>query len=677
MAEGTKAPSNIDLNNPEFQKAWELLRYTRRSVFLTGKAGTGKSTFLRYITQHTKKKYVVLAPTGIAAVNVGGQTLHSFFKLPFKPFLKSDPEFGKKRLKDRLQYSKEQIKLINALELIIIDEISMVRADTIDLIDRILRVYTHNHREPFGGKQLLLVGDVFQLEPVVTPDTRKILATEYDNAFFFSARTFGELDLVPIELKKVYRQRNTDFIALLDRIRDGRPTGADMAAINSRWVPVGTIENLLPAPATGETSDEKLVMTIASTRTIVDSINENRLDALPSKEYVYEAEVKGEFPENNFPTDKTLRLKVGAQVVFVKNDMERRWVNGTLARVTTTLTDKIEVTLADGSKEVLEPEIWANVKYHLDEETGKVIEEEKGSFQQFPIKLAWALTIHKSQGLTFDNVIIDLGRGAFTGGQSYVALSRCTSIEGITLRSSIHPRDIWVNRAVSEFSRHFNDDTLIETSLTEARAEGRYNEARQRALAGDLVGAFDTLLEAVADYPKPVQSGGVRRLMRRYLKPYRKLLKRCEDLEAEVDRQGAILKRLAEENLELGHICFDNGDADGAIANYRRAMELSPDCGKAWAEIAEVYYSINDYDEAISCVRKAVKKLPYDWEPALRGGLMATSTGDYAQAMDLLLTALQRNKRIAAIHRALADLYLQLGDEGSANDHLRQADSLE
>lgn len=418
----------IDLDNPEFQRAWELLQYTSQSVFLTGKAGTGKSTFLRYITRHTHKPYVVLAPTGIAAVNAGGQTLHSFFRIPFKPITPEDPDFDRKCLAERMKYPAVLIKLIRKLELIIIDEISMVRADIIDFIDKLLRFYTRNERQPFGGKQLLLVGDVFQLEPVVTGDMRDILRPYYRNFYFFGAHAFSRIRIVPIELRKVYRQNDPEFIALLDRIRAGISTPQDIARLNTRV-------SVIPTP--GKKAAKDFSMTLAARRDMVDHINEAHLNAISKPAFEFHGIIKGDFPENSLPTDLDLSLKEGAQVVFIKNDPDHRWVNGTVGRVSAVAADLLEVTLESGATHRLKQEVWNNIKYTLNPKTKKIDETVLGSFTQYPVKLAWALTVHKSQGLTFNNAIIDLGHGAFAGGQTYVALSRCRSFEGMTDRKSV------------------------------------------------------------------------------------------------------------------------------------------------------------------------------------------------------------------------------------------------
>ena len=433
---------NIDLDNPEFQDAWDVLQHTHQSVFLTGKAGTGKSTFLKYIRANTKKKTVVLAPTGIAAVNVGGQTMHSFFKIPFKPMVPDDPDYANPaRMRKMLRYTKEKMKLIRELELIIIDEISMVRADIIDFVDRVLRVYSGNMREPFGGKQLLLVGDIFQLEPVVTHDTRDILRRYYRNFFFFNARAFEQINLVPIELRKIYRQSDNDFIALLDRVRVNRASAADIARLNQRCNP------------DYQEINNEFAITLATRRDTVDAINDEHMNALKTPEYVYEGAIEGDFPDNSLPTALNLVLKEGAQVIFIRNDKQGRWCNGTIGRVTRLNAESVYVALEDGNEMLVEWEVWENMQYTYNEKEKKVEEKVLGSFSQIPIKPAWALTVHRSQGLTFNRVVIDFAGGAFTGGQTYVALSRCTSLEGITLLKPLSQRDIIVNTAIVDFSR--------------------------------------------------------------------------------------------------------------------------------------------------------------------------------------------------------------------------------
>ena len=369
----------VDTQNQEFQDALNLIQYTRQSVFLTGKAGTGKSTFLKYICQNTKKKHIVLAPTGIAAINAGGSTMHSFFKLPFYPLLPDDPNLSlqKGRIHEFFKYAKPHRKLIEQVELVIIDEISMVRADTIDAIDRILRVYSHNLREPFGGKQILLVGDVFQLEPVVKNDEREIINRFYPTPYFFSARVFAEIDLVSIELKKVYRQTDKVFVSVLDHIRTNTAGAADLQLLNTRY---GT---------SLRQSEEDMYITLATRRDSVDFINDKKLAELPGDPITFPGEITGEFPESSLPTPKDLVLKPGAQIIFIKNDYEKRWVNGTIGVVSGIDEEGTIYVITDDGKECdVKKDSWRNIRYRYNEEKKQIEEEELGVFVQYPIRLA-------------------------------------------------------------------------------------------------------------------------------------------------------------------------------------------------------------------------------------------------------------------------------------------------
>lgn len=657
----------IDTDSPEFQNALKLVSYTSQSVFLTGKAGTGKSTFLKYLTATTKKKFVVLAPTGIAAVNAGGQTLHSFFKLPFKPMLPDDPDFSTpSRLKQRLKYSKQMVKMLRTLDLIIIDEVSMVRADTIDFIDRILKTYTGNWRQPFGGKQLLLVGDVFQLEPVVTGDTRDVLCHYYkEGVFFFNAYAFSDLSVVPIELNKVYRQTDTDFISMLDRIRVGSPTDTDIAILNSRVIPPGSL------------FDGDFVMTIATRRDIVDSINQSGLAKLPTPERTYTGVVKGDFPESSLPTDWHLTLKEGAQVVFVKNDVERRWVNGTIGRAVELSDSQLVVELEDGTRHEVEPDVWENVKYSYDEEKKKVVETVIGTFSQFPLKLAWALTIHKSQGLTFDKVIIDVGEGAFSGGQTYVALSRCRSLAGIRLRSTINIRDVFVNRRVVNFSRSFNNEALINRALDIAKADDCYHRAVQYFEDGDYRAAAGMFADAVTSR-NVLDNENVVRLLSLKLSRIAALQNRIEELEAELAGNRRKFTQLATEYVEMGEQVREEGwDIAAAIANYDKALSLDPDYALAWtAKGLALATAGGDLDEAVDCLLKAADIDEENHRPLCEAGRLLVNAGDLAQGMDLLLRALDRNDKTPEIHDALAEGYERAGDESNAAAHRLTAKKL-
>lgn len=653
-----KIDSRIDLDNPEFQNAWQLINYTRRSVFLTGKAGTGKSTFLRYIVENIRKKTVVLAPTGIAAVNVGGQTLHSFFKIPLKPILPTDPDFAIRTLRKRMKYSSSHVKLLRQLDLIIIDEISMVRADIIDFIDKILRVYCHNMREPFGGKQLLLVGDIFQLEPVVTGDARDVLAHYYNAPYFFNALAFNELAILPIELRKVYRQDDADFISLLDRVRAGQPAEADIRRLNAKLIPSEQVDRL----------SADMTMTIASRRDMVDHINERHLNELKTLEIVYKGIIKGDFPMNALPTDLELSLKVGAQIVFIKNSPDRRWVNGTLGIVDSLSDEKICVRLEQGNVVEVEPEVWGNIRYQYNEEKGTVDEIELGSYMQFPVKLAWALTIHKSQGLTFNKVIIDIGRGAFTGGQTYVALSRCRSFNGISLCSTLNMRDIFVNRHIIDFASRFNNQKLIAEAIESSKADDFYNKSSKAFDMRDFYSAVDYLAQAI-ESRNELKKPTVRRLIARKLAIISQLEHKIQILNEKIESDRKRFHELSDTYVTLGNECAEAGEYAPALANYNKALELAPDNYMALLLMAQLVGENGETDKAVSLLKEAVAINPDDTRALVSIGDIYSAEGDMAAAMDFFLRAHAIDVYDKKILRRIISLFENMGDEESAEHY--------
>lgn len=420
--------------NKELATAWEFVEHTGISIFLTGKAGTGKTTFLKAVREHSAKRMIVVAPTGVAAINAGGMTIHSFFQLPLSPYVPGTS------IEDRYDFGKEKRRIIRTLDMVVIDEISMVRSDLLDAIDSVLRRYRDRSR-PFGGVQLLMIGDLQQLTPVVTPQDEEILRGHYDTPYFFGSKALSQISYVTIQLTQVFRQRDKAFVDLLNHVRDGKLTAGDMETLASRYQP-----NFAPMAEDG-------YIRLTTHNRMADSYNESKLAKLKGESHVYTAKIEGNFPEYGYPADVRLELKPGAQVMFVKNDASgaRRYYNGRVGHVVGMDGGKIVVRCADDPNPIeVEPQEWENVKYVINEKT-KVIETQvQGVFRQYPLRLAWAITIHKSQGLTFERAIIDAGR-SFAPGQVYVALSRCKSLEGLVLASPIHESCIINDHRVSDY----------------------------------------------------------------------------------------------------------------------------------------------------------------------------------------------------------------------------------
>lgn len=443
---------------------------TNQNIFLTGKAGTGKTTFLRQIQTNNNKKTVVVAPTGVAAINAGGVTMHSFFHLPFKPFLPQQKRgFGLSfsegvdlnTLLHNARFNKERRKIFEELELLIIDEVSMLRADMLDAIDGILRHYRKKNHLPFGGVQILLIGDLYQLPPVVKDDEWQVLQPFYKSLFFFDATVMQQTNLISIELDKIYRQSDEVFINLLNKIRNSNVDESDLSVLNKYYD-----QYFYP-----EIEDGYIVLTSHNFK--ADKINQAALAKLNNELYEFEGELKGEFNESALPVDKKLVLKVGAQIMFIRNDKgeNRRYYNGKIGIVTKMRGDEVYVKFLDGSGEMkLEKEVWRNVKYKYSEQEDRIEEEEIGSYKQYPIRLAWAVTIHKSQGLTFDKAIIDAGQ-SFAAGQVYVALSRLTSLQGLVLSSPIGLSAIQTEEKIRSFSQHVWSKAELRNALIKGQKE--------------------------------------------------------------------------------------------------------------------------------------------------------------------------------------------------------------
>ena len=657
----------IDTDNKEFQDALRLITYTRQSVFLTGKAGTGKSTFLKYICAHTKKKHVVLAPTGIAAINAGGVTLHSFFKLPFRPILPDDPDLSLShgRIFDFFKYPKEKREIITETELIIIDEISMVRADIIDCVDRILRVYTGNMRLPFGGKQLLFVGDVFQLEPVVSADQKEILSLFYSNPFFFSAHVFKEINLVPIELRKVYRQTDPLFVRVLDRIRGGSVQSQDLETLNSRCFP------------SFEPKDEEMYITLATRRDQVDYINEKKLAELPGEEFVSVGKIEGDFPVSSLPTQQNLSIKEQAQVLFIDNDHDRRWVNGTIG-VVSGIDEKgnVFVLLENGTEYLVEPTLWRNYRYKYNEKEKKIEEEVVGTFEQLPLRLAWAITVHKSQGLTFNRVVVDLTGGVFAGGQTYVALSRCVSLEGLVLRSRISPRDVFIRKEIAAFSRTFNDQRLIERSLMESEAEIRYGEAVRSFKRGDMKAAVEAFAVAVSKRNE-LNNPMVQRLLRLKLEALNSQKRQIKLLREELHALREAQKEYAREYYLMGNECVTTAhDVRAALRCFDKALKLNPDYLDAWVRKGVTLLDLKEEREALSCLNKAVKLDSRSFKARYNRGKCLLELQYYDEAISDFQQALRVKPKHIASHLYLAEGFRAVGEEEMALRHQAIADAL-
>lgn len=470
----------MSIVNKELQLASDFVQYTGSHIFLTGKAGTGKTTFLHTLRKQTPKRMIITAPTGVAAMNAGGVTLHSFFQLPFGPYLPGSDAYQRNNQR-QFRFSKEKKKIIQGLDLLVIDEISMVRADLLDAVDAVLRRYRRSTL-PFGGVQLLMIGDLHQLSPVAKQQEWQLLKQHYDSVYFFSSKALMETDLLSIELRHIYRQSDEDFIQILNSVRENRMDGRTLEALNARHIPDFTPD------------DDQGYITLTTHNASAETTNKERLQELKGKTFSFHAAIEGDFPEQIFPTLPRLTLKKGAQVMFVRNDPspDKIYYNGKIGKVTA-IVGKAVFVRCEGEGEEIEVKAvaWENIKYTLNEESKEIEEAIVGKFEQYPLKLAWAITIHKSQGLTFERAIID-AKDSFAHGQVYVALSRCKSLEGLVLSSALTGKVVDTDRAVVLF------DELGRRNLP---SEGILHEEKRRYQQKILFECFDfTLLSKRLGY---------------------------------------------------------------------------------------------------------------------------------------------------------------------------------
>ncbi len=592
-------PFTPDAANAEFRLAIDFIEHTDRHVFLTGKAGSGKTTLLKYLREHSRKKMIVAAPTGVAAVNASGVTLHSLFQLPIEPFVPN--ESGARRLAYRMRMSSEKIRLLRTVDLLVIDEVSMLRADMLDAVDTVLR-RVRRSREPMGGLQVLFIGDLFQLPPVVREEDKPLMEHYYRSPFFFHAHVFQPCLPVYIELKTVYRQQEEEFIDLLNSVRHNNLAAEEADLLNARYFPAFQ-------PAKGE---QYIVLTTHNYR--AERINKERLADLAGNEVHYPATVEGDFADYAMPTDRDLVLKPGAQVMFVKNDggASRRYYNGKLGFVTGLSEDTVYV-LAEGELSVFEVkrERWTTIRYTYDNDLQRVEEEETGAFIQFPLRLAWAVTIHKSQGLTFERAVIDAGQ-SFAPGQVYVALSRCRSLDGLVLTSELHPEVLKTDPQVKDF--------VTQHEMTYADLSDMLEKEMPKFWRARLLQAFDwsPLLQALYEWRDQVQ--------RKKFKTAPALLSLIHVLELALKGQQEVAQRFVPRLQESIDYALQSGDFTG-LKNYLQRAGVYFHAGLCHELLNPLDGKINE--AALVRGMKQHRSMLEDYRSVVAGFMLRLCTLDY------------------------------------------------
>ncbi len=589
----------LDESNVEFNYASDYVKHTDKLVYLTGKAGTGKTTFLKYLRETTSKNIVILAPTGVAAINAGGQTIHSFFQIKPSIYVPNDlrlrtkadkNDTDKSTIYDHFTYFKETIQIIRGLELLIIDEISMVRCDLLDVVDRLLRVFRKKENEIFGGVQVVLIGDTFQLPPIADFQQWEILKNFYESPFFFSSKVIQQNKPVYIELKKIYRQNEQQFIDLLNKIRINQVSTNELNLLNSKYNP------------TFSPNGKSSYITLATHNKIVDSTNLTKIAELPGELKLFEATVTGTFPDNIMPTDRVLQLKKDAQIMFIKNDKSKRYFNGKIAKIKEIEDNRIIVEFSEGNEITVEKQLWENIRYKWNVEEGKIEEETIGTFTQFPIKLAWAITVHKSQGLTFEKVIADLG-AAFTSGQVYVALSRCTSFNGLVLKTRVERQAIMTSPKVLQFAQNETPSTLIVRELNSGKADFYYKKLRNALKSLKFEEAYDNLINAIKNR-NDIETDLFKKYFIIYASRlalhYQNFLKLLNDI-----------KLLKGENFEhqntIKNLIEDLTNKNEKIAKQNQAIKLLLDKTKELETINKIQAS--QLEDKISEIKKASKSI--------------------------------------------------------------------